>query len=244
MRSGWEKRHVRFFEKLTAARRGIIKFLCANEIIREAVEMNGQESRTCQVAAFVSIDRNAFVIRRKRRRRVPRRIAASASGERRVKWGWTGGRSPLTSRQSGAAEVSMTPVRRRSADAARRDQRGSPRRAPSLKRRNHYYGPSCGGSEWKCSVLLFVEKTHRKYGKWMRWIHRYNIFFHDVRVYSQNYQCMKDWAFERISQILFAKCRQHPGTNMTCSRSIERIRGGLLYICDGPMAGTPSSRTH
>lgn len=31
-----------------------------------------------------------------------------------------GRRSPLTSRQSGAAEVSMTPVRRRSADAARR----------------------------------------------------------------------------------------------------------------------------
>lgn len=114
----------RFFEKLTAARRGIIKFLCANEIIREAVEMNGQESHTCRVAAFVSIDRNAFIIRRGSVVKESHG-ASPCRGER--KWrkksagGWTGGRSPLTSRQSGAAEVSMTPVRRRSADAARRD---------------------------------------------------------------------------------------------------------------------------
>lgn len=133
-----EKRHARFFEKPTAARRGIIKFLCANEIIREAVEMNGQESRTCRVAAFVSIDWNAFVIRREASSRGP--TAAKRKWRKKSEGGWTGRRSPLTSRQSGPAEVSMTPVRRRSADAARRDQRGSPRRAPPLKRRDRYYG--------------------------------------------------------------------------------------------------------
>lgn len=141
-RLGWEKRHTGFFENPIAARRGIIKFLCANEIIREAVEMNGQESRTCQVAAFVSIDRNAFVIRRSSSS--PTAHRGERKWRKKSEGGWTGRRSPLTSRQSGAAEVSMTPVRRRSADAARRDQRGSSRRAPSPKRRNHYYGPPCG----------------------------------------------------------------------------------------------------
>lgn len=89
--------------------------------------MNGQENRTCRVVAFVSIDRNVFVIRRETSRR---RGVSSSRGE--YKWrkkkseeGRRGcrrreRRSPLTSRQSGAAEVSMTPVRRRSADAARR----------------------------------------------------------------------------------------------------------------------------
>lgn len=48
--------------------------------------MNGQENRTCRVVAFVSIDRNAFVIRWE----APSRslvFAASTNGERGAKGG-------------------------------------------------------------------------------------------------------------------------------------------------------------
>lgn len=48
--------------------------------------MNGQENRTCRVVAFVSIDRNVFVIRRETSSR-SLVFAASTNGERRTKGG-------------------------------------------------------------------------------------------------------------------------------------------------------------
>lgn len=109
--------------------------------------MNGQESRTCRVhrvrfhqSERVRYSTESAVVESHGN------VATSASGERRVKEdGWEDDR-PLTSRQSGSAEVSMTPVRRRSADAARRDQRDAASRVAHClsSEENHYYGPSCG----------------------------------------------------------------------------------------------------
>lgn len=77
--------------------------------------MNGQEKRTCRVVAFVSIDRSAFVYSMGSVVEESRLRGASTNGERGAKGrregSGRGRRSPLTSRQSGAAKVSMTPVR-------------------------------------------------------------------------------------------------------------------------------------
>jgi len=141
MRSGKKCTYAFRQEKVDAARWRIIKFLCANEIIREAVEMSGQESRTCR--SFPSIGTCSLFDGKHPRRRCEYKWT-------KEEWRRIEERSPLTSRQSEATEVSMTPVRETISRCCA-TRRGETRCAPPLKRRNYYYDPSCG-SKWKYNV--------------------------------------------------------------------------------------------
>lgn len=152
-----------------------------------------------------------------------------ASGRER-KWrkksegGWTGRRSPLTSRQSGAAEVSMTPVRGRSADAARRLTGAARRRAPSLKRGNHYYGPSFAVPSENTTFNSCFSYLKDASGTWKvndqevnsSVKHFYTIFFGDTRrqectreiISCDNVKELLSGGFrERMFRISFAKSR-------------------------------------
>lgn len=134
--------------------------------------------------------------------------------------GWTG--RPLTSRQSGSAEVSMTPVRRRSADAARRDRDAASRVAHRLSSEEIIIMVLRAiRSENTVFSLAFriegrVAESERSRSESIVSVKSfYAIFFYGVRkrAYRQNYQLgertrtVHGVSRENIPDLVLSKCR-------------------------------------